>query len=595
MAFPDHADFVIIGAGIHGLSTAWRLAERLAAAGEQVEGRVVVLDKTGIAAGASGVACGVVRNNYFQPAMRKLMAHSVNVWESDPEGLSYHPVGYMQISSESMRDDVGSIYAQQQAIGYESVFVEGAQASSDYMKTIFGDWQAQGITSVLHEKRGGYSNQTKTMYALADKVEKLGVRIITGVTVKGLNSENGSKAVASVETDKGTISCERVIMGAGPWARDFWEMLGQPRKITVKGLDGQVHDDVDMWRFWQLEEGVLQLPPESGNADDGKMPPVIHVDTDAPLYSTVDGSLITDEMWGIYYKPDWHFGGIQGGASPYKVETPVNEVQIDPYLTADCRGNLRRMHEEFTKKHGTQLRIGTEPEMMWLKYDENGKPKDGFSKPYCYHIDQFESLRPVSLQVIRYARKMGLDMIQGDHEDAPGQLELNWMYDDVLRNADRLTTYRQICAQVAREHGIFACFMTKPFMGVSASGCHHNMSLWRGGDDEFVKVGNDPDNLPGMRDNYMYVKGGENTFMPDDDDPQMPGAEGLKAIGGVVHNLQALTAVGCSTVNSYRRLWDTGFWAPVFADWGFQTRTPISCGSKWPRPKIAPWATGFTS
>ena len=71
----------------------------------------------------------------------------------------------------------------------------------------------------------------------------------------------------------------------------------------------------------------------------------------------------------------------------------------------------------------------------------------------------------------------------------------------------------------------------------------------------------------------MYVKGGSNTFMPDDDDPQMPGAEGLVAIGGVVKNLQALTAIGCSTVNSYRRLWDTGFWAPVFADWGFQNRT----------------------
>ena len=61
--------------------------------------------------------------------------------------------------------------------------------------------------------------------------------------------------------------------------------------------------------------------------------------------------------------------------------------------------------------------------------------------------------------------------------------------------------------------------------------------------------------------------------MPDDDDPQMPGVEGLKAIGGVVHHLQALTAIGCSTVNSYRRLWDTGFWAPVFADWGFQNPT----------------------
>ncbi len=61
------------------------------------------------------------------------------------------------------------------------------------------------------------------------------------------------------------------------------------------------------------------------------MPPVIHVDTDAPLYSDVDGSLITEELWGIYYKPDFNFNGIQGGAAPYKVERPVDEVAIDPY------------------------------------------------------------------------------------------------------------------------------------------------------------------------------------------------------------------------------------------------------------------------
>ena len=244
------------------------------------------------------------------------------------------------------------------------------------------------------------------------------------------------------------------------------------------------------------------------------------------------------------------------------------------FLTSDGRGNLRRLHDDFQKKHnGLHLRVGTEPEMMWLKKDEDGKPAGGFSEPFCYHIDQFESLRPVYMKVMEYSRLMGLDMIQGDHEDAPGQLELNWMFDDVLRNADRLTTYRQICAQVAREFNLIACFMTKPFMGVSASGCHHNMSLWRGGEDHFRRTGNDPDHLPGMKHNYMYVSGGENTFMPDDDDPQMPGKAGLVAIGGIVHHLQALTAIGCSTVNSYRRLWDTGFWAPVFADWGFQNRT----------------------
>ena len=93
------------------------------------------------------------------------------------------------------------------------------------------------------------------------------------------------------------------------------------------------------------------------------------------------------------------------------------------------------------------------------------------------------------MKAIEYSRAMGLDMIQGDHEDAPGQLELNFNYDDALRTCDRLTTYRQICAQVARENDLIACFMTKPFMGVSASGCHHNLSLWRGGGDELVACG----------------------------------------------------------------------------------------------------------
>jgi glutamine synthetase len=251
------------------------------------------------------------------------------------------------------------------------------------------------------------------------------------------------------------------------------------------------------------------------------------------------------------------------------------EEREDPgsFLTADCRGNLRRIHKQFQADHGLHLRHGTEPEMMWLKRGEDGAPAGGFSKPYCYHINQFESLRPVYMQVIRYCRQMGLDMIQGDHEDAPGQLELNFAFDDALRTCDRLTTYRQICAQVARENNLIACFMSKPFMGVSASGCHHNISLWRGGDDQLVPLGNDADALPGMEQNFLYRKGGDNTFMPETDDLQKPGEIGLYVIGGIVKHLAALTAIGCSTVNSYRRLWDTGFWAPVFADWGYQNRT----------------------
>ena len=330
MSFPDQAKYVIVGAGIHGLSTAWRLAEILTARAERVKDNVIILDKAGISAGATGIACGVVRNNYFQPAMRKLMAHSVSVWESDPEAFSYHPVGYMQISPESMREDVKQIHSEQQAIGYESVFIEGEEESREYMLNMFDDWQAEGITSVLHEKKGGYANNTKAMYGLAKKVEDLGVRIITGVEVAGFTKDENN-TVSAVETNQGSVSCENVVIGAGPWVRDFWKMLELPARIEVKDLQGEVHKDVDMWRFWQLEEGVLRVEPELLQTNDGEMPPVLHVDTDAPLYSTVDGSLITDQLWGIYYKPDWHFGGIQGGAAPYEIKKPAEGVAIDPY------------------------------------------------------------------------------------------------------------------------------------------------------------------------------------------------------------------------------------------------------------------------
>ncbi|MAF55573.1 MAG: glutamine synthetase, partial [Deltaproteobacteria bacterium] len=243
------------------------------------------------------------------------------------------------------------------------------------------------------------------------------------------------------------------------------------------------------------------------------------------------------------------------------------------HLTSDCRGNLRIIHNEFKEKFdGLHMRAGTEPEMMWLKRGDDGRPNGGVTKPNCYHIDQFEELRPTFMKVIEYSQAMGLDIIQGDHEDAPGQLELNTMFDDVLRNADRLTTYRQICAQVAREDGLIACFMSKPFMGVSASGCHHNMSLWRGGKESVNDLHNPK--LPGMEGAFTYLTGGENTFMPDlSIDERKPGPIGLQCIGGVMKHLGALTSIGSSTVNSYRRLWDTGFWAPVFADWGYQNRT----------------------
>ena len=272
--------------------------------------------------------------------MRELMAQCVEVWESDPKAYSYHGVGYMQISPEVMHEQVGTIYEQQKKIGYDSAFVEGAGDSQKYMEGLFSDWQAKGITSVLHEKKGGYANNTASIYGLASKAEAEGVRIMTGVEVKGFEFGNNSAAVTALHDQQGhDQACDYVVVGVGPWVNKIWNMLELPRTVSIKGRDGKMHDGVRMWKYWCLEEGTLGVDPNMHKTNDGRMPPVIHVDTDAPLYSDVDGRLLTDKLWGLYYKPDFNFGGVQGGASPYKVETRAGQGR-----DRSLRPGLARLH-----------------------------------------------------------------------------------------------------------------------------------------------------------------------------------------------------------------------------------------------------------
>ncbi|HEY6566120.1 MAG TPA: FAD-binding oxidoreductase [Actinomycetota bacterium] len=345
MSVPESARFVVIGAGIHGLSTAWHLARQLEASGMGSGADVVVLDKTGVGAGPSGIACGVIRNNYFQPAMRELMAHSVSVWESDPETFHYHPIGYLQLAPDVMADDVAQIYTEQQAIGYRSRLIQGRDDCSRYMEGIFSDWQAQGVSIVLHEEQGGYAENMPSMRGLRAKSESLGVRLLAPVTVTGLTRAGG--AVTHVETDQGTIACDSVIVAAGPWVRDLWHMLDLPSTTVVRGTDGTDHE-WPTWTYWCLQEGTLGVDPNVLVDNEGHMPPVVHIDTDAPLIDDTDGSLVTDELWGVYYKPDFNFGGVQGGAMPWIVQQPADDVAVDPY-----------------GEHSTEYVVTPEFERMW--------------------------------------------------------------------------------------------------------------------------------------------------------------------------------------------------------------------------------------
>jgi glycine/D-amino acid oxidase-like deaminating enzyme len=310
---------LVIGAGVHGLSTAWHLARN----GEQV----LVVDKTGVAAGASGIACGVVRNNYFQPAMSELMAACVEIWESDPETLHYHGSGYIALGDGAQVDDLTTVYERQQQIGYASRLVLGEADVAAHMRSLFDDWRAPGLSVCLHERAGGFAYNRDSMLGLASKARAAGAEIEEGVEVTGFELD-GSGAVTRVQTSAGPIAVEQVVVAVGPWITRLWVLLGLPARLEVAGSERE------MWTYWYLQEGEIDVDPAMFATNDGALPPVVHVDSHAPLHAD-DGTLVTADQWGIYYKRDRH--SVQGGASPLP---KGHRFELDPYPTGSVEAGF---------------------------------------------------------------------------------------------------------------------------------------------------------------------------------------------------------------------------------------------------------------
>ena len=104
-----------------------------------------------------------------------------------------------------------------------------------------------------------------------------------GVAVTGLVLD-GSGAVTRVRTDHGEIAVEQVVVAVGPWIPRLWELLGLPRRLDVHAPHGRVAADQEMWTFWYLHEGEVALDPASFATGAGALPPVLHVDSHAPLH-----------------------------------------------------------------------------------------------------------------------------------------------------------------------------------------------------------------------------------------------------------------------------------------------------------------------
>src|ERR1700693_1407775 len=278
MATSSRSHYVVVGAGIHGLSTAYHLAKELRTRNLGSGRDVLVLDKSTPGAGASGIACGVVRNNYFQPAMSELMQACVEVWESDPAAYHYNPVDYIALGAAVQESDLIATFERQERIGYRSELIVGAAEVDAHMKKLFPDWRAQGVTVCLHERQGGFAFNMASVIGLVEKGESEGVTILSGVEVEAIEV-GPDDAATGVLTSAGRIEVgEQLVLAPGPWAKHFWGMLGLPMTIDIRTPSGDVVKDRPMWTYWNLQEGEIKVDPLMFAKADGGAPPVIHLD-----------------------------------------------------------------------------------------------------------------------------------------------------------------------------------------------------------------------------------------------------------------------------------------------------------------------------
>ena len=202
---PESVKYVVVGAGVHGLSAAWHLAMELEARGQGSGRDIVVLDKKGPGAGASGIACGCVRNFYMTEPVHALLRHSVDVWMYDPVAFGFQQVGYVSAGEANQIGDYERIHKSQNSVDYHSDVYVGKDARV-FLKNIWPDFKTDGIDVAIHERVSGYAGTLQVIKGLAQKCRDHGVEVLSGVEVIGYDVRAGQ--VSGVATNLGDISCD---------------------------------------------------------------------------------------------------------------------------------------------------------------------------------------------------------------------------------------------------------------------------------------------------------------------------------------------------------------------------------------------------
>ncbi|APT92159.1 glutamine synthetase [Corynebacterium phocae] len=221
------------------------------------------------------------------------------------------------------------------------------------------------------------------------------------------------------------------------------------------------------------------------------------------------------------------------------VQPDGNASLVDP------RQILRR-HVAEAASEGFTAQASPEIEFFLLKeYKETGllEPTDNgayFDQASQNSAPRFRSYAMLALE------SMGIATEMSHHETAPGQQEIDLRHADLLTMADRIITFRYVMKRVARDQGIHATFMPKPFQLYSGNGMHTHFSLFEG----------------------------ETNAFHDPDDEFALSTTAKQFIAGVLEHANELTAVTNQWANSYKRLM-FGNEAPTAATWGVSNRSAL--------------------
>ncbi len=217
-------------------------------------------------------------------------------------------------------------------------------------------------------------------------------------------------------------------------------------------------------------------------------------------------------------------------------------------FAGDPRSNLKRVLQEMKELGFTDFNLGPEPEFFLFKLDEKGEPTLELNDQGGYF-----DLAPTDLgencrrDIVLELEDMGFDIEASHHEVAPGQHEIDFKYADAITACDNIQTFKLVVKTIARKHNLHATFMPKPLFGLSGSGMHFNVSLFKGPK--------------------------ENAFFDESGDMQLSD-DARHFIAGIMKHARGFTAVCNPLVNSYKRL-VPGYEAPVYVAWSGRNRSPL--------------------